>query len=372
MLHIYRQVTGLQNYRTFVIAQQRQSAEKFPFDDIEITRKPTSNFVRRFWLKYVKHEPPIVYRGEYGVLEKILSSRSADLMHVYFGHTGVHLLPFIQRWPKPTIVSFHGMDVQPRADRPGYVEKLGELVGSLPLVLARSHSLRERLIDLGCPAENIRINRTGIPMDLFAKVERTFPSDGAWKLVQACRLIEKKGLDVALKAFAEFAKDYPLATFTIAGEGPLLQKMQALAGELGISEKVHFPGFLSENELRELFGASHLFVHPSQLTEDQNQEGVPNAMLEAMATGLPVAATLHGGIPEAVINGETGLLVPERDVLGLTHALRSFAESENFWQKFCTAAAADVRQNFEQSAQVKKLESFYDEAVATLQPRTTR
>jgi colanic acid/amylovoran biosynthesis glycosyltransferase len=135
MMHIYRQVTGLQNYRTFVVAQQRMSAEKFPFDEIELTRKPTSNFVRRFWLKYIRKEPPIVYRGEYGVLEKILRDRSADLMHVYFGHTGVHLLPFIQRWPNPAIVSFHGMDVQPRADRPGYVEKLSELLATLPLVL---------------------------------------------------------------------------------------------------------------------------------------------------------------------------------------------------------------------------------------------
>lgn len=363
MLHIYRQVTGLEEYQTFIIAQRRQSAEKFPFDDIELTRKPTSNFVRRFWLKYIKKESPIVYRGEYGVLEKILSARAADLMHVYFGHTGVHLLPFIQRWPKPTIVSFHGMDVQPREDQPGYVDRLGELLGALPLVLARSHSLRERLIALGCPDEKIRINRTGIPMDRFPKAERNFPADGSWKFVQACRLIEKKGIDVALKAFAAFAQDNPNSTFTIAGEGPLLKKMQALSGELGIADKVHFPGFLSESELRDLYNRSHLFVHPSQLTEDQNQEGVPNAMLEAMATGLPVAATMHGGIPEAVINGETGLLVPERDADGLASALTRFSNDEQFWHRFCDAAASDVRKNFEQSAQVKKLEGFYDEVV---------
>jgi colanic acid/amylovoran biosynthesis glycosyltransferase len=364
MLHIYRQVTSLQNYKTFVITQQRMSAEKFPFDEIELTRKPASNFVRRFWLKYIKKEPPIVYRGEYGVLEKILCERSADLMHVYFGHTGVHLLPFIQRWPKPVIVSFHGMDVQPRADRPGYVEKLGELLGTLPLVLARSHSLRDRLVELGCPDQNIRINRTGIPMDKFPVVKRAFPHEGRWKLVQACRLIEKKGLDVALRAFANFSKRYPGATFTIAGEGPLLGQMQALAKELGVADRVSFPGFLSEEQLCQLFNESHLFVHPSQLTEDQNQEGVPNAMLEAMATGLPVAATLHGGIPEAVINGETGLLVPERDIEGLTQALNTFAASEDFWRRFSQAAAHDVRQNFEQAAQIKKLEGFYDEALA--------
>ena len=363
MLHIYRQVTGLQRYDTFVVAQQRQSHDKFPFDKVEVTRKPQSNFVRRFWLKYVKREPPIVYRGEYGVLEKILNRRGADLLHVYFGHTGVHLLPFIRRWRRPAIVSFHGMDVQQREDQPGYVEKLRDLLGVLPLVLARSHSLRDRLIDLGCPEEKIRINRTGIPMGRFPVAERAFPGDGAWRFVQACRLIEKKGLDVALKAFAEFAGRYPKSHFTIAGEGPLLAEMEQLSGELGVADKVTFAGFLDESSLGKLYAESHVFVHPSQLTEDQNQEGVPNSMLEGMATGLPVAATLHGGIPEAVANGETGILVPERDFKGLTKALFSFASDAQRWEQFSAAAARSVREQFEQCAQIAKLESFYDEAI---------
>lgn len=364
MLHIYRQVTGLQRYRTFVIAQQRRSEEKFSFDDIELTRRPASNFIRRFWLKYIRREPPIVYRGEYGVLEKVLRRRDARLMHVYFGHTGVHLLPFIRRWPGTSVVSFHGMDVQSRAGQSGYADKLRELLECLPLVLARSHSLRDRLVDLGCPPGKIRINRTGIPMQRFPMESRAFPADGAWHLVQACRLIEKKGLDIALQAFAAFARSRPGARFTIAGEGPLLGELQQLCAGLGIAEKVRFAGFLSEEALCALYREAHLFVHPSQLTADQNQEGVPNAMLEAMATGLPVAATWHGGIPEAVEDGTTGLLVPERDAGQLTRALETFAGDQDLWQRFSEAAANDVRRNFEQSEQIAKLESYYDEAIA--------
>ena len=190
--------------------------------------------------------------------------------------------------------------------------------------------------------------------------------------MQACRLIEKKGIDVALKAFAAFAKQRPAASFTIAGEGPLLEPMRNLASELGIGAQVHFPGFLNEADLRALYKESHIFVHPSQLTEDQNQEGVPNAMLEAMATGLPVAATLHGGIPEAVNNGETGILVPERDFEGLARALERFASDAGLWQRFSEAAANDVRRNFEQAEQITKLESFYDEAIDLAKSPTRR
>jgi len=241
-------------------------------------------------------------------LASVLERRQADLMHVYFGHTGVHLFPFIERWPKPTVVSFHGMDVQPRAGQPDYLPTLKRMLQRLPMVMARSESLRDRLIDLGCDPAKIRLNRTGIPMDQFPFVERPVPADGSWHLVQACRLIEKKGLDLTLRAFAALRQTFPKARLTIAGEGPLLEPTKDLAEKLGVA--VDFPGFLSVPELAALYGSAHLFIHPSRLTEDQNQEGIPNSMIEAMATGLPVVATLHGGIPEAVKNGVTGLLTP--------------------------------------------------------------
>ena len=128
-----------------------------------------------------------------------------------------------------------------------------------------------------------------------------------WRLVQAGRLIEKKGFATSLRAFAEFASHYPEATLTIAGEGPLQQQLQSQARDLGITNKVFFRGFISQKELRELFYSSHIFLHPSETGADGNQEGVPNSMLEAMASGLPVFATIHGGIPEAIENDRSGV-----------------------------------------------------------------
>ena len=366
MLHIYRQITGLQRWKTFVVTKERQCEDLYPMppDGIEIAPVVRSNFIRRFWLKYVRRQPPIVYRGEYGVLAKLLERRHADVLHVYFGHTGVHLLPFLEHWPRASVVSFHGMDVQTRAHDPSYEVRLRQLLKTTTFVLARSHSLQQRLLDLGCDPERLRLNRTGIPLDQFPEVRRTVPADGAWKLVQACRLIEKKGLDDAIHAFARFRQSHPAATFTIAGEGPLLNSLTSLCAELQLGDSVRFAGFLKGGELRELYEQSHLFVHPSRITSDQNQEGIPNSMLEAMATGLPVLATQHGGIPEAVRPGVTGLLVPERDVDGLHQSLERFAGEDGLWAQMSAAAAEDMRQNFERNAQIAKLEAVYDEAMA--------
>ena len=121
-------------------------------------------------------------------------------------------------------------------------------------------------------------------------------------------------------------------------------------------------GFLSQEALASLYSAAHLFLHPSEMPPDQNQEGVPNSMLEAMSTGLPVLATLHGGIPEAVTHGVSGLLVPERDDAGLTHGLLRLASQPALYAGFSEAAAQSVRAEFEQEAAIARLESFYDEA----------
>src|SRR6266404_4123642 len=309
MLHIYRQLKALRGVETFVITKEVQNAELFPFRDIEIVAQPYTNLLRHGWLKFVKREPPIVYRGEYQILSSMLERRGADLMHIYFGHTGVHLLPFIEEWDKPCVVSFHGADVAVKEDIANYPAKLRRLFNAVPLVFARSQSLADRLIQLGCAPEKLRINRTGIPLNEFPFVDRQPPANGKWRIVQACRLIPKKGVATSLRAFAVFKKDNPGAELFIAGKGPLQPELEMLAGGLGILRDVRFVGFLSQPKLLQLYASSHVFLHPSEISPNQDQEGVPNSVLEAMATGLPVVATRHGGIPEAVDHGRTGFLV---------------------------------------------------------------
>jgi colanic acid/amylovoran biosynthesis glycosyltransferase len=351
MLHIYRQVKALRGVDTFVVTKEVQNAER------------RTNLLVHGWLKFVERRPPIVYRGEYQTLDSLLRRHRADLMHIYFGHTGVHLLPFIEQWHKPCVVSFHGADVAHKPEIKDYPGKLRRLFNAVPLVFARSQSLAARLMQLGCPPEKLRINRTGIPLGEFPFAHREPPKDGKWKVVQACRLIPKKGVATSLRAFAIFKKDYPGAEFFIAGKGPLQSELEMLAGGLGIARDVHFLGFLSQSKLRGLYGSSHLFLHPSEISPNQDQEGVPNSVLEAMATGLPVVATRHGGIPEAVDHGRTGFLVSEEDHVALANAMQLIGSSPVLLKQMGTLAHVTVKERFEQETQIEHLESFYEEAI---------
>src|SRR5260221_1978473 len=168
------------------------------------------------------------------------------------------------------------------------------------------------------------MNRTGIPLGGFPFVERSFPGDGRWVLVQACRLVPKKGLFTTLEAFSFFRRTYPAAHLTIAGDGPLHESIKNRIRELQIDRWVTLTGFVDQPRLRSLFEQAHLFVHPSYTTEDGNQEGVPNSMLEAMATGLPVVASRHGGIPEAVSGWKPGDFVSGQDAAWFAGPLVDF------------------------------------------------
>ena len=364
MLHIYRQITALRAFRPVVFCQKREHEKEFPFEEIVVLPKPRTHQLRRFVQKQLLGRPITIYRSEARRILAALEQNGAQLLHIYFGHIGVHLLPLLEICRLPVIVSFHGADAQIDLHKPAHLARTRRLLARATLLLVRSESLAARLVALGAPPEKIRLHRTGIPLDEIPCTQRTAPADGAWRCVQAGRLITKKGLATSLRAFAEFARQFPAATFAIAGEGPQLQELRALAAALGLGERVTFPGFLPQEKLRALCAGAHLFLHPSELGPDGNQEGVPNAMLEAMASGLPVVATTHGGIPEAVEHGVSGLLTPERDFAALAASLITLARDPARYAAMSAAAASRVRAAFALPTQARALEALYHEALA--------
>ena len=368
MLHIYRQITALKRCQPVVIAQKREEAGRYPFEPVHLIAKPSAHFLRRFWFRQLRDAPWQISAAEMHALLDVLTKTDARLLHIYFGHIAVHLLPLIRAWPKPSIVSFHGADVMVEMDKPAYRSATRQMLEAVKLVLVRSESLRRAVVDLGCEEKKIQLQRTGIPLDEFPSRGRSFPPrgrGGEWRFVQACRLIEKKGLSVALHAFARFLGQYPNSTLTIAGEGPLLDQLQELARVLKIDQRVSFTGFISQTQLRDIFYTSHIFLHPSETGPDGNQEGVPNSMLEAMASGLPVFATQHGGISEAVEHGVSGVLVSERDDEALARALLEAAQDPAFLSRVGREGADAVAEKFDLRVQVRKLEDIYLHAMGT-------
>src|SRR5437870_6010578 len=174
MLHIYRQITALKRCRLVVIAQKREQASRYPFEPVHLIPKPVTHFLRRFWFRQLRDVPWQISGGELHALLRVLAKTDARLLHIYFGHIAVHLLPLIRAWTKPSIVSFHGADVLVDMDKPAFRNATRQMLEAVKLVLVRSESLRLALIPLGCVEKRIEIQRTGIPLEEFPFCERNF------------------------------------------------------------------------------------------------------------------------------------------------------------------------------------------------------
>ncbi len=379
MQSIYRQAVHLQRYHNSVLTEQLQHPDRFPFPRVTVMERrlrprPKGNFLLRFWYKHVvKQWPPprcITSSPAYYPynLPDLLRAANPALVHVYYGHKAVKYLDMLLAWGGPFLVSFHGVDLVKFTSDPTYVANLKRVFAHAHLILARSHSLLDGLKALGCPPEKLRLNHTPIPLDAFPPASRTPPEDGAWRLVQACRLIPKKGLFTTLEALRLVVPHFPHLKFVVCGSGPIKESFLAQRDALGLQPNVEVLGWMDQPSLLREFQRAHLFLHPSELTDLADQEGIPNSMLEAMATGLPVVATHHGGIPEAVTHGHDGLLVPERSPRELADAILSLLRHPAQLASFSQAAAHSVRQHFGLPSSIARLEDCYDEVRALAAP----
>jgi colanic acid/amylovoran biosynthesis glycosyltransferase len=366
MLHVYRQITGQQRVTPWVFTHKREGEDRFPFQKkrMVVLPKPRLRWWRRFVSKNIQKAPWQFYRWElrHALLE--LTRADARLLHVYFGHTAIHLRPLLRAFPHPTVVSFHGADAGVDMGKTAHRNAMEEVFTVADHIQARSQSLADDLVRLGCPPEKLRVQRTGIPLEEWQFVPRTTPADGAWRILQSCRFIAKKGLDLTLKAFAAARQTMPQIQLVLAGDGPLRAELEKQAQELGIASAVTFTGFLSQDDLRQQVYASHVFMHPSRTSSDGNREGIPNSMLEAMASGAPVIATKHGGIPEAVTDGESGLLVAEEDHEGMTRALLALMKNQDLAATLGQGARRAVEEKFDRARNIRLLEDSYLELIS--------
>ena len=392
MQSVYRQITGLQRYRTVVFTEKHLHADLFPFEAVVTMQKPPpevrtklrqkrqrGNFLRRFYYKHLLKQWPPPQRPKppevapptinqllepYDLVPLLCQHRPA-LVHVYYGHKAAKYLSMLKRWGGPFVVSFHGLDVTEGIYKPGRGASLHEVFEEACLILGRSQSLLDRLADLGCPPEKLRLNRAGVPVERFPRALRHPPEDGRWVLLQACRLIAKKGLGTSLEAFREVAARYPAARLVIAGNGPMEDELRTRAANLGLCANVTFAGWCSPSRLLDLYASAHLFLHPSETTSTGDREGVPNSLLEAMASGLPAVGTLHGGIPEAVTHGLDGSLVPECSPSLLASAIFELLADIERFRSYSSQAPASIDAKFGAKRQIMALEDCYTEAITS-------
>lgn len=244
----------------------------------------------------------------------------------------------------PIATVFHGKDMsaylkkQPSAYRTLF--KQGELF--LPI----SDHWRQKLVSLGAPPERTIVHRMGVDTTRFKETPRTLQPGEQVRFIGVGRMVEKKGFDDAIAAFAKIHAEAN-ATLTLIGDGELKAQLQAQAASLGIGNVVRFTGLLLHHEVEAALRQAHIFVLPSKTAASGDMEGIPVALMEAMAQGMPVLATRHSGTPELVEHHVSGLICDEADRTTLAANMAALAAAPQRWPAMGAAGAARVRAAFD-------------------------
>lgn len=312
-----------------------------------------------------------VVRADYGSLWDRLSTRfmmlsgkpSYDIIHCQFGTLAKTGQIFRGVNGGKLVVTFRGYDISK------YVQQKGKSVydpvfQSGDLFLTNCEFFQRRLLNMGCPAERLQIHYSGLNSHDFPFRERGLPEDGHVQIAMVGRLVEKKGTWYAIEAVTQVAELYPNLTFKIAGDGPLRESLQRLIDTTGMTGSIQLIGSQDRDEIIQLLNQSHVFIAPSVTAQDGDQDAPINVLKEAMALGLPVISTHHGGIPELVQEGISGFLVPERDSQSLADRLHYLIRHPDLWPAMGRAGRAFVEQVFDLTTLNQDLVRLYQWVLA--------
>jgi colanic acid/amylovoran biosynthesis glycosyltransferase len=287
-------------------------------------------------------------------LRLALAATRPGLVHAHFGGDGWLVSASAARLGVPLVVTLHGHDVTRQPASPGahglrYRRNLRTVFQRAALLIAVSSVIRDKAIAWGADPATIRVHHTGVPVPDVAPV-----AEKHWDVAFVGRFVEKKGADDLLAALAALGP----AKAVLIGDGPLLPALRAYAAAHRLDAT--FVGAQPPAEVYRLLGESRVLAAPSKTAADGDTEGLPTTIVEAAALGLPVVSTVHSGIPEAVIDGATGLLGPEADRESLTANLRKLLDDPGLCETMGRAARSHAVANFDVATQSRRLEDLYD------------
>lgn len=289
--------------------------------------------------------------------EKLVSALFfTDLIHAHFAELPTEFALKISRaFGIPFVFTAHAYDIFINPDKSFHREKFD---GAAKVITISDFNRNYLLNMLGEDLKDkIQVIRCGVRLENFPYIERQ-PEDST-RILLVGRFVEKKGIRYAVEAFNDVVRGHPNAELRIIGDGELKDEITSLIENLQIQEKVVLLGPQPQHEVIREMGEADIFLLPSVTASNGDREGAPVTIMEAAATGLPVVSTIHSGIPEVVIDGETGFLVPEKDTAALAQRLQELIQDPVLRNRMGKQGRLHIEKLYSHNAEMKKLESTF-------------
>ena len=345
-----------------VMTDVAQNLQAFPVDctyllcehDIRELRRDMGPEHRDFVRAFVERlDYPNCYRRH-------IVEQDMQVLHAHFGDTGCEALELKRTLGIPLVTSFYGVDASKIARSERWRRAYRRMFGAAERILALGNNMAGRLRVLGCPPEKIAIVHLGVDTDDIAFSPPRAPDKGEpTRLLYCGRLVEKKGGLDLLTAFRHLAPRWGNLHLRIVGDGPLRRRLEARTHRWQLQDRVTFRGSVAHEQVLEEMQRAHLFCLPSRTSSDGDMEGTPSVLMEAQASGLPVVSTRHADIPEVVLDGLSGYLVPERAPEELARILDFVLQNPERWEALAAQGRSHVEEHYNIHVQAARLESLY-------------
>lgn len=318
---------------------------------------------RKAWLSIIKRLNFIKFKKSGLNLKEYLFARSLKQHHIdvvmaEYGTTSAEILNACKYCQIPLVAHFHGKDSSDYSVIERYKEKYSKLFNYASSVIVVSKDMNRRLIDMGCSSDIIEYVPC-VPDECFYQ---SLPSFNSQQFIFVGRFTDKKAPYAVLYAFSKIAANYPDAKLIMAGDGPLLNTTRNLAKLFAIEDRVVFPGRISSKETMEYMKNSFAYIQHSIIADDGDMEGTPVAVMEASAMGLPVISTFHAGIPDIVLDGQTGLLSKELDVDAMANNIKYLLEHKEIAISMGREGKIRMQKEFSKREQMDKLTRIIEKA----------
>jgi glycosyltransferase involved in cell wall biosynthesis len=294
---------------------------------------------------------------------------SVDHVHVHFANRAAHTAVFLKEISGiPFSVTAHGQDFMKDL---GSDDLLREICAAAEFVAAETDYSRD-LLRQRCPNSAAKIHRVynGIDLERFP-APRSCNGNRIAQIVSVGRLVAFKGFEDLVDACAELARRGIDFVCDIIGDGPLRETLQARIELLDLSSRVNLLGSLSQGAVLEKLQTADLFALASTTDAHGATDVFPTVILEAMASARPVVSTRLAGIPELVVDGQTGMLAPPGDSTALAHALEQLLRDPELWLRFGHAGRERVEQHFRIAQTVAPLIKLFEKAGDEFQKTTS-
>lgn len=294
-------------------------------------------------------------------LAERLQRENIDVVLAEYGLTGASMLETCRLAELPLVVHFHGYDASQKEVLERYAEGYKRLFTEAAQIVAVSTEMKRALENLGAPSDQITLNPYGVDIHRFDPIGNRQKG----QFLAVGRFVEKKAAPMTLMAFRHVWVKHPECHLVMIGDGPQLQLSRDLASAFGMNNAIEFRGAQPHHEVARAMQEASVFIQHSVRAHTGDMEGTPNSVLEACASGLPVVATRHAGIPDVVVEGETGWLVEEGDVLGMGKAMERLVREPDLAVQAGRAGRKRIEKHFSMDKSLRKLLDVLENAVQT-------